>query len=92
MGAVALDSFIGSWLAARSDANEITQVKDLLDPVDLAGAVVTADAAHARLDTAGYTAGVCQADYLLTVKDIQPGLQRATSDKVSGLRHQAGPH
>ena len=46
---------------------------NLLNPVDLAGAVVTADAAHARLETAGYTAGVWQADYLLTVKDNQPG-------------------
>jgi hypothetical protein len=29
------------------DTNEITQVRDLPDPVDLAGAVVTADAANA---------------------------------------------
>ncbi len=30
------------------DTNETTQVKALLDPVDLTGAVVTADAAHAQ--------------------------------------------
>ena len=35
------------------DTNEITQVRDLLDPVDLAGAVVTADAAHAQHDHRG---------------------------------------
>src|ERR1700689_4121103 len=58
------------------DTNEITQVRELLDPVDLAGAVVTADAAHAQHDTAGYIAGERKADYLLTVKGNQPGLQR----------------
>ena len=39
------------------DTNEITQVRDLLDPVDLTGAVITADAAHAQHDTAAYIAG-----------------------------------
>jgi predicted transposase YbfD/YdcC len=65
------------------DTNEITQVRDLLDPVDLTGAVVTADAAHAQHDTAEYIAGEREADYLLTVKGNQPGLQRAIYDKVS---------
>jgi predicted transposase YbfD/YdcC len=72
------------------DTNEITQVSDLLDPVDLAGAVVTADAAHAQRDTAEYIAGKREADYLLTVKGNQPGLQRAIYDKVSANRG-AGP-
>ena len=39
------------------DTNEITQVEELLDPVDLTDAVVTADAAHAQHDTAEYSAG-----------------------------------
>ena len=39
------------------DTNEITQVKELLDAVDLDGAVVTADAAHAQRETADYIAG-----------------------------------
>jgi len=65
------------------NTNEITQVKELLDPVDLTGTVVTADAAHAQHDTAAYIAGERQADYLLTVKGNQPGLQRAVYDKIS---------
>lgn len=65
------------------DTNEITQVRELLDPVDLTGAVVTADAAHAQHETAEYIAGERKADYLLTVKGNQPGLQRAIYDKVS---------
>jgi hypothetical protein len=39
------------------DTNEITQVRQLLGPVDLDGAVVTGDAAHAQRDTADYIAG-----------------------------------
>src|SRR5712691_11977676 len=50
------------------DTNEITQVRELLDPVDLTGAVVTADAAHAQHDTAQYIGGEREADYLLTVE------------------------
>jgi len=65
------------------DTNEITQVRDLLDPVDLTGAVVTADAAHAQHDTAAYIGGERESDYLLTVKGNQPGLQAAICGKIS---------
>ncbi len=65
------------------DTNEITQVRDLLDPVDLTGAVITADAAHAQHDTAEYIAGERESDYLLTVKGNQPGLQQAIYAKIS---------
>jgi len=49
------------------ETNETTQVKALLDHVDLTGAVVTADAAHASRETAQCIAGQRGADYLLTV-------------------------
>jgi hypothetical protein len=52
--------------------NEITQVQELLDPVDLTGAVVTADAAHAQDDTAEYLAGERDSDYFLFVKATSP--------------------
>jgi predicted transposase YbfD/YdcC len=64
------------------DTNEITQVRELLGPVSLTGAVVTADAAHAQHDTAEYIAGERHADYLLTVKGNQPGLQQAIYDAI----------
>jgi predicted transposase YbfD/YdcC len=53
--------------------NEITQVKPLLDRLDLAGAVITGDAAHTQTGTARY---ICQrgADYVLTLKGNQPAL------------------
>ncbi|MBV9854960.1 MAG: ISAs1 family transposase [Streptosporangiaceae bacterium] len=63
--------------------NEITQVRELLDPVDLTGAVVTADAAHAQDDTAEYLAGERDSDYFLFVKGNRPGLQRAIYHKVN---------
>lgn len=64
------------------DTNEITQVRELLDPVDLENAVVTGDAAHAQRDTAAYIAGPEEeggrgSDYFLFAKGNQPGLQRA---------------
>jgi DDE family transposase len=65
------------------DTNEITQVRELLDPAGLTGAVITADAAHAQRDTAAYIAGERESDCLLTVKGSQPGLQRAIYDKIS---------
>lgn len=55
--------------------NEITQVKPLLDDVDIAGALVTADALHVQKETARYLVQDKKADYLFTaVKDNQPGV------------------
>jgi predicted transposase YbfD/YdcC len=73
--------------AIPEDTNEITQVKALLDPVGLDGAVVTADAAHAQRDTAEYIAGRKEdgnrgSDYYLFVKGNQPGLQQAIHDTI----------
>ncbi len=55
--------------------NEITQVKPLLDGMDISGALVTADAMHVQKETARYLVEDKEADYLFTaVKDNQPGL------------------
>jgi predicted transposase YbfD/YdcC len=55
--------------------NEITQVKPLLDEVDITGALVTADALHVQKETARYLVEDKGADYLFTaVKDNQPSL------------------
>jgi predicted transposase YbfD/YdcC len=55
--------------------NEITQVKPLLDDVDIAGALVTADAMHVQKETARYLVEDKHADYLFTaVKDNQPSV------------------
>ena len=49
-------------------------MKELLAPLDLAGAVVTADALHTQRETARYLVEDKQADYLFTVKENQSTL------------------
>jgi predicted transposase YbfD/YdcC len=77
--------------------NEITQVKELLGPVDLTGAVITADAAHAQPGTAAYIAGPAaeggrESDYLLAVKGNQPSLQRAIYNMIQASGKAAPDH
>lgn len=54
--------------------NEITCFEPLLSTVDLAGAVITADAMHTQRGHARYLVEERGADYVLTVKDNQPTL------------------
>ena len=55
--------------------NEITAFQPLLEPLDLEGVVVTADAMHAQVDHAHFLVATKGADYVFTVKDNQPGLK-----------------
>ena len=68
----------GTVIAQREvghKTNEITQVRPLLDPLDLRRSVVTLDALHAQRDTARYLVEEKHADCLFTaVKDNQPRL------------------
>jgi hypothetical protein len=78
----ALDQQQGTVLAQRrvdGKGNEITGFQPLLDEVDLAGRVVTADALHCQRDHARYLVGERHADYLFVVKENQPGLVAAIS-------------
>ena len=54
--------------------NEIPEIKPLLEPLDLTGRVVTADALHTQRETARFLVEDKQAHYLLTVKANQPTL------------------
>jgi len=54
--------------------NEITAFAPLLAPLDLAGAVVTADALHAQREHAQFLVTRKKAHYILTVKNNQPSL------------------
>jgi predicted transposase YbfD/YdcC len=58
----------------EAKTNEIPMFSTLLDRIDLAGAVVTADALHAQRAHAGYLVTQRGAHYLITVKRNQPGL------------------
>jgi predicted transposase YbfD/YdcC len=59
----------------------------LLEEVDLAGRVVTADALHCQRDHARDLVAERHADYLLVAKENQPGLVAA----ISQLPEQAFP-
>lgn len=58
-------------------SNEITALRPLLEPLDIAGALVTADALHCQRDHARYIVEDKKADYLLQLKDNQPTLLAA---------------
>jgi predicted transposase YbfD/YdcC len=71
------EAIVISQVRVPAATTEITQVKALLDPIDLTGgAVVTGDAAHTQHTTAQYILDR-KADYVLTVKGNQPGLLHA---------------
>lgn len=75
----ALDHDHGVVLGQRAVAeksSEIPALKDLLEPMDLIGTVVTADALHCQRETATWLTDR-GADYVLTVKGNQPGLRNA---------------
>jgi predicted transposase YbfD/YdcC len=84
----ALAAVIGAWLAAMDHATravvaqrqvdgapgEVPGLVPLLAGLDLAGAVITADALHTHADAAEFLVTGKQAHYLFTVKANQPTL------------------
>lgn len=56
-------------------SNEITALQPLLAPLDLKGAVVTADAMHTQKETARYLVEEKDADYVFIAKDNQTTLR-----------------
>jgi Domain of unknown function (DUF4338)/DDE_Tnp_1-associated/Transposase DDE domain len=81
-----------------SKTNEIPALKDLLDGLDLRGALVTADAINTQKKTATHLVEDKQADYLLVVKENQPKLfdklaqlSRAESGAFFPSGHHSAP-
>lgn len=70
-------------------ANEQSAVPELLKRLDLAGAVVTLDAAGCHADIAERIVGE-GGDYVLALKDNQPLLRQAVADRF-GAVIEAGP-
>jgi len=78
-----------------SKTNEITTLKDLLEDLDLRGALVSADAINTQKSTAALVVEDKQADYLLVVKANQPKLfERLTrlSTDPAGSFSPSGHH
>lgn len=77
----------GAVLAQRRVAdktNEITQVRPLLEDLDIEGKVVTADALHTQRDHANFLVGEKNADYVFTAKGNQPKLLAEIQDRFDG--------
>jgi predicted transposase YbfD/YdcC len=73
----AADQQAGAVLAQSGvdgKTNEITQFAPLLEPLDLAGCVVTADAMHTQRGHADFLVLQKKAHYILVVKKNQPSL------------------
>ena len=69
-------------IAVPEHTTEVTCVPSLLDSVDLADKIVTADAAHAQDATADYLINTRDADYTLTVKGNRPHLLQAITARM----------
>ncbi len=72
-----IDQLAGAVLGQASvdgKTNEITRFAPLPEPLDLAGAVVTADALHTQREHAEFLVSDKKAHYILVVKKNQPGL------------------
>jgi len=73
----ALDQRAGTVLAQASvdgKTNEITAFAPLLEPLDLTGCVITADALHTQRAHAEFVVAEKKAHHILVVKKNQPGL------------------
>jgi hypothetical protein len=68
------EGLVVSQTAVSEKSNEITAVRPLLEPIDIKGKMVTADAMHAQVDHARFIVEEKEADYFFTVKANQPGL------------------
>ncbi|MEU4235680.1 ISAs1 family transposase [Nonomuraea sp. NPDC026600] len=64
-------------IAVPEGTTETTQVRTLLTGMDIAGALVTADAAHTCIATARYLVEEHRADYLMTIKGNRSSLHAA---------------
>ncbi|MFC4090187.1 ISAs1 family transposase [Micromonospora sp. GCM10011541] len=74
-----------------ADTTEVTQIEALLGPIQVAGMVVTADAAHPNRDTAEYLTGR-GADYVFTVKGNKPSLLAAIWNRVPTATADTATH
>jgi predicted transposase YbfD/YdcC len=65
-------------------SNEITAARPLLEPLDLTGVLVTADAIHTQRELADWLVSVKHGHYLFIVKANQPTLYEAVQVALSG--------
>jgi hypothetical protein len=79
-------------LAVEEKTNEIKKLPELLEPLAMEGAVVTADALHTQVETARNIVEKKRGDYLFIVKDNQPTLRQDIADLGLGAFPPSGDH
>lgn len=72
-------------VAAEEKSNEITAIPELIDRIDVKGAIVTIDAMGCQKEIAKKIIDA-KGDYVLAVKDNQPKLHKAIKDLFSDER------
>jgi len=72
-------------VATEEKSNEITAIPELIDQIDVKGAIVTIDAMGCQKDIAKKIVDA-KGDYVLAVKDNQPKLHKAIQDLFSDER------
>ena len=81
-------------VATEEKSNEITAIPELIDQIDVKGAIVTIDAMGCQKDIAKKIVDA-KGEYVLAVKDNQPKLHQAIADLFSDERQDdlaATPH
>jgi predicted transposase YbfD/YdcC len=73
LAAMTHTGLVAAQVEVGAKTNEIPKLSELLDPLDIAGTVVTADAMHTQRDTATYL-NQRGADFFFCVKENQPTL------------------
>jgi Domain of unknown function (DUF4338)/DDE_Tnp_1-associated/Transposase DDE domain len=74
------EKLVIAQLQVEEKTNEIPKLPELLAPLPIEGALITADAIHTQTESARYIVEEKKADYLFIVKDNQPTLRQDISD------------
>ncbi|MCH8148281.1 MAG: ISAs1 family transposase, partial [Planctomycetes bacterium] len=75
-------------VATEEKSNEITAIPELIERIDVKGAIVTIDAMGCQKEIAKKITSA-KADYVLAVKDNQPKLHQAIKEIFSDERQDA---
>ena len=79
-------------VAVPAKTNEITALRELVEPIDLDGRLVEVDALHTQDETVQKLLYEKGADYLLTLKDNQPTLLACAQNLLPQDSPPSGPH
>jgi len=84
---------VQNQIAIDDKSNEIPALAELLEPLELDGTVVTADALNTQRESARHIVQDKGGHYVFTVKDNQPGLRQRIEQRLSGRTFSHGaPH